>query len=152
MVHKVFVQTKNNFAAKLKRADMEKEKVFQILNELTRGMRPLRLSFEDYSYLADEHEIECFSHASSTNENITRVKEILDKLGEDLLNTGIDFERFVLIIECNSQKELMMMRDLMCLLMHRVGTALEYFFGFVPKLMQQMVTIMSGEKKPVLPR
>ena len=24
--------------------------------------------------------------------------------------------------------------------------------GFVPKLMQQMVTIMSGEKKPVLPR
>ncbi len=26
------------------------------------------------------------------------------------------------------------------------------FFGFVPKLMQQMVTIMSGEKKPVLPR
>jgi len=107
-VHKVFVQTKNNFAAKLKRADMEKEKVFQILNELTRGMRPLRLSFEDYSYLADEHEIECFSHASSTNENITRVKEILDKLGEDLLNTGIDFERFVLIIECNSQKELMM--------------------------------------------
>ena len=29
---------------------------------------------------------------------------------------------------------------------------LEYFFGFVPKLMQQMVTIMSGEKKPVLPR
>ena len=102
------MQTKNNFAAKLKRADMEKEKVFQILNELTRGMRPLRLSFEDYSYLADEHEIECFSHSSSTDELVIRVKEVLDKLGEDLLNSSIDFERFVMIIEYNSQNELMM--------------------------------------------
>lgn len=87
---------------------MEKEKVFQILNELTKDMRPLRLSFEDYSYLMDEHDVECFSHTSSADENVTRVKEVLDKLGRDLLNTDIDFERFVMIIECNSQKELMM--------------------------------------------
>ena len=87
---------------------MEKEKVFQILNELTKDMRPLRLSFEDYSYLADEHEVECFSHMSASDENVTRVKEVLDKLGEDLLNSGVNFERFVMIIECNSQKEMMM--------------------------------------------
>lgn len=87
---------------------MEKEKVFQILNELTKDMRPLRLSYEDYSYIENEHEVECFSHVSSTDENVSRVKEVLDYLGEDLLNTGIDFERFVMIIEYNSQNELMM--------------------------------------------
>lgn len=87
---------------------MEREKVFQVLNELTRDMRPLRLTFEDYSYIENEHEVECFSHTSSTDEILIRVKEVLDKLGEDLLNTGIDFERFVMIIECNSRKELMM--------------------------------------------
>lgn len=87
---------------------MEKGKVFQVLNELTRDMRPLRLSFEDYSYIENEHEVECFSHTSSMDEILIRVKEVLDKLGEDLFNTGIDFERFVMIIECNSHKELMM--------------------------------------------
>lgn len=87
---------------------MEKEKVFQVLNELTRDMRPLRLSFEDYSYIKNEHEVECFSHTSTTDEIVIRVKEVLDNLGEDLLNTGIEFERFVMIIECNSQNELMM--------------------------------------------
>lgn len=87
---------------------MEKEKVFQVLNELTRDMRPLRLSFEDYSYIKNEHEVECFSHTSTTDEIVIRVKEVLDNLGEDLLNTGIEFERFFMIIECNSQNELMM--------------------------------------------
>lgn len=87
---------------------MEKGKVFQVLNELTKDMRPLRLSFEDYSYIENEHEVECFSHTSTTDELVTRVKEVLDKLGVELLNTGVDFERFVMIIECNSQKELMM--------------------------------------------
>ena len=87
---------------------MEKEKVFQILNELTKDMRPLRLSFEDYSYIENEHEVECFSHISSIDDNVTRVKEVLDHLGEDLLNSSIDFERFVMIIEYNSQNELMM--------------------------------------------
>lgn len=87
---------------------MEKEKVFQILNELTKDMRPLRLSFEDYSYIENEHEVECFSHTSTTDELVIRVKEVLDKLGEDLFNAGIDFNRFVMIIECNSLKELMM--------------------------------------------
>lgn len=87
---------------------MEKEKVFQILNELTKDMRPLRLSFEDYSYIENEHEVEYFSHISSIDDNVTRVKEVLDHLGEDLLNSSIDFERFVMIIEYNSQNELMM--------------------------------------------
>lgn len=87
---------------------MEKEKVLKILNELTRDMRPLKLSFEDYSYIENEHEVECFSHTSTTDEIVIRVKEVLDNLGEDLLNTGIEFERFVMIIECNSQNELMM--------------------------------------------
>ena len=63
---------------------------------------------EDYGYLVNEHEIECFSHSSSTDELVIRVKEVLDKLGEDLLNSSIDFERFVMIIEYNSQNELMM--------------------------------------------
>lgn len=71
-------------------------------------MRPLRLSFEDYSYIENEHEVECFSHISSIDDNVTRVKEVLDHLGEDLLNSSIDFERFVMIIEYNSQNELMM--------------------------------------------
>ena len=87
---------------------MEKEKVLKILNELTKDMRPLRLSFEDYSYIENEHEVECFSHISSIDDNVTRVKEVLDHLGEDLLNSSIDFERFVMIIEYNSQNELMM--------------------------------------------
>lgn len=55
-----------------------------------------------------EHEVECFSHTSLTNENVVRIKEVLDYLEEDLFNTDIDFERFVMIIEYNSQNELMM--------------------------------------------
>ena len=82
---------------------MEKEKVFQILNELTKDMRPLRLSFEDYAYIENEHNVECFSHMSTSDENVTRVKEVLDRLGEDFLNSGIDLERFVMIIECNTK-------------------------------------------------
>lgn len=87
---------------------MEKEKVLKILNELTKDMRPLRLGFEDYSYIKNEHEIECFSHISSTDENVVRVKEVLDKLGEDLINGGKYYEHFVMVIEYNSQNELMM--------------------------------------------
>lgn len=87
---------------------MEKEKVLKILNELTKNIRPLRLTFEDYSYIENEHEVECFSHTSTKDEILIRVKEVLDKLGEDLLNSGIDFERFVMIIECNTKNELMM--------------------------------------------
>lgn len=86
---------------------MEKEKVFQILKELAKNKKPMNnLGMEDYGYLVNEHEIECFSH-SSTNEIFIRIKEVFDKLGEDLLNTGIDFERFVMVIEYNSQSELM---------------------------------------------
>lgn len=86
---------------------MEKEKVFQILKELAKNKKPMNnLSMEDYGYLVNEHEIECFSH-SSANEIVIRIKEVFDKLGEDLLNTGIDFERFVMVIEYNSQSELM---------------------------------------------
>ena len=66
------------------------------------------LGMEDYGYLMNEHEVECFSHTSLTNENVVRVKEVMDKLGEDLINSGKDYERFVMIIEYNSQNELMM--------------------------------------------
>ena len=47
---------------------MEKEKVLKILNELTKNMRPLKIDLVEYSYLEKEHEIECFSHISSTDE------------------------------------------------------------------------------------
>lgn len=87
---------------------MEKEKVLKILNELTKNIRPLKIDLVEYSYLEKEHEVECFSHTSTTDEILIRVKEVLDRLGEDLFNAGIDFERFVMIIECNSQNELMM--------------------------------------------
>lgn len=88
---------------------MEKEKVFQILSELAKNKYPMNnLGMEDYGYIANEHEVECFSHTSLTNENVVRVKEVMDKLGEDLINSGKDYERFVMIIEYNSQNELMM--------------------------------------------
>ena len=88
---------------------MEKEKVFQILKELAKNKKPMNnLGMEDYGYLMSEHEIECFSHSSSTDELVIRVKEVLDKLGEDLINMGNDFERFVMVIEYNFQNELMM--------------------------------------------
>ena len=48
---------------------MEKEKVFQILKELAKNKKPMNnLGMEDYGYLVNEHEIECFSHSSSTDE------------------------------------------------------------------------------------
>ena len=88
---------------------MEKEKAFQILSELAKNKYPMNnLGMEDYGYLMSEHEIECFSHSSSTDELVIRVKEVLDKLGEDLINMGNDFERFVMVIEYNFQNELMM--------------------------------------------
>ncbi len=88
---------------------MEKEKAFQILSELAKNKYPMNnLGMEDYGYLMSGYEVECFSHTSLTNENVVRIKEVLDYLGEDLFNTGIDFERFVMIIEYNSQNELMM--------------------------------------------
>ena len=88
---------------------MEKEKAFQILSELAKNKYPMNnLGMEDYGYLMSEHEVECFSHTSLTNENVVRIKEVMDKLGKDLINLGKDYERFVMIIEYNSQNELMM--------------------------------------------
>lgn len=87
---------------------MEKEKVLQTLNELTKNMHPMKIGMEDYRYIASEHEAECFSHSSSTDEYVKRVKEVTDKLGEDLLNAGNDFDRFIMIIEYNPHNEMMM--------------------------------------------
>nr|DAQ22504.1 MAG TPA: hypothetical protein [Caudoviricetes sp.] len=46
----------------------------------------------------------------------------------------------------------MTMRDLMCLSMHKDGTALECSTSYARKHMPLMVITMNGEKKPVLPR
>jgi len=79
---------------------MKKEKAFQILSELAKNKYPMNnLGMEDYGYLMSEHEVECFSHTSLTNENVVRIKEVMDKLGKDLINLGKDYERFVMIIE-----------------------------------------------------
>ena len=90
---------------------MKKEKVLKILNELneqTKNKKPMiHLGIEDYGYLQYEHEIECFSHSSSTKENVVRVKELVEKLQKDLINTDKRFEHFIMIIEYNSQNEIM---------------------------------------------
>lgn len=87
---------------------MEKEKVLQTLNELTKNMHPMKIGMEDYCYIASEHEVECFSHSSWTNESVKRVKEVTDQLGVDLLNAGNDFDRFIMIIEYSPHNEMMM--------------------------------------------
>lgn len=87
---------------------MEKEKVLQTLNELTKNMHPMKIGMEDYCYITSEYEAECFSHSASTDESVKRVKEVADKLGEDLINTGNDFDRFIMIIEYNPHNEMMM--------------------------------------------
>lgn len=87
---------------------MEKEKVLQILNELTKNMHPMKMDVKDYAYLENEHRVAYFSYSSSTDENVIRVKEVLDNLTEELLNEGGAYERFVMIIEYSPHNELMM--------------------------------------------
>lgn len=97
-----------NFAVNKKITDMDKEKAFQILDNLTiNKLWTLSLSRTDYGYLDNEKDVVCFSHASSTDENVKRVKEVIDKLAEDLLGAGKEYERFIMIIEYNAN-ELMM--------------------------------------------
>lgn len=78
---------------------MEKEKVFQILNELTKDMRPLKIDLVDYSYLEKEHEIECFSHISSTDDIIINVKRKLDNYCTDLFNAISEVKCFFMTVE-----------------------------------------------------
>ena len=87
---------------------MEKEKVLQILDNLTKYRFVIGpLSRDDYGYIMDENEVVCFSH-SSTDGIVIRIKEITNKLGEDLINTHNDYDRFIMIIECNPKNEMMM--------------------------------------------
>lgn len=87
---------------------MDKEKAFQILDNLTiNKLWTLSLSRTDYGYLDNEKDVVCFSHSSSTDENVKRVKEVIDKLAEDLLDAGKEYEHFIMIIEYNAN-ELMM--------------------------------------------
>lgn len=87
---------------------MEKEKVLQILNKLTKNMHPMKIDVEDYAYLESEHQVACFSYSSSTDENVIRVKEVLDNLTKELLNVDVAYDRFVMVIEYSPHNELMM--------------------------------------------
>lgn len=86
---------------------MKKEKVFQILNELTDNMYPMKIDMRDYAYLESEHQIECFSYSSSTDESVLRVKEVLDNLTKELLNEGNNYDSFVMIVEYSSRNPLL---------------------------------------------
>lgn len=87
---------------------MEKEKVLKILNELTRDMRPLKIDLVDYDSLEKEHEIECFSHISSTDNIIIKVKRKLDNYCTDLFNASSEVKCFLMTVEFISWNEQMM--------------------------------------------
>lgn len=87
---------------------MEKEKVLKILNELTRDMRPLKIDLVDYDSLEKEHEIECFSHISSTDDIIIKVKRKLDNYCTDLFYASSEVKCFLMTVEFISWNEQMM--------------------------------------------
>lgn len=87
---------------------MEKEKVLKILNELTKNMHPLKMDLVDYGCLEKEHEIECFSHISSTDDIIINVKKKLDNYGTDLFNASSEVKCFLMTVEFISWNEQMM--------------------------------------------
>lgn len=87
---------------------MEKEKVLKILNELTKKMRPLKIDLVDYDSLEKEHEIECFSHISSTDDIIIKVKKKLDNYFTDLFNASSEVKCFLMTVEFISWNEQMM--------------------------------------------
>lgn len=87
---------------------MEKEKVLKILNELTRDMRPLKIDLVDYDSLEKEHEIECFSHISSTDDIIIKVKRKLDNYCTDLFNAISEVKCLFMTVEFISWNERMM--------------------------------------------
>ena len=87
---------------------MEKEKVLKILNELTKKMRPLKIDLVDYDSLEKEHEIECFSHISSTDDIIIKVKKKLDNYCTDLFNASSEVKCFLMTVEFISWNEQMM--------------------------------------------
>lgn len=78
---------------------MEKEKVLKILNELTKKMRPLKIDLVGYDSLEKEHEIECFSHISSTDDIIINVKRKLDNYCTDLFNAISEVKCFFMTVE-----------------------------------------------------
>lgn len=87
---------------------MEKEKVLKILNELTKNIRPLKIDLVKYSYLEKEHEVEYFSHISSIDEIVIRIKRILDNYCFDLFNASSEVKCFLMTVEFISWNEMMM--------------------------------------------
>lgn len=88
---------------------MEKKRILQILEDLTKNKYPMNnLDREDYSYLENENEVVYFSHVSTTDEVIVRMKQVIDKMAEDLLGNGNEYERFIMIIEYNRANEMLM--------------------------------------------
>lgn len=87
---------------------MEKEKVLKILNELTKKMRPLKMDLVGYGCLENKHEIECFSHISSTDDIIIKVKKKLDNYCTDLFNASSEVKCFLMTVEFISWNEQMM--------------------------------------------
>lgn len=68
---------------------MEKKRILQILEDLTKNKHLMNnLDREDYSYLENENEVVYFSHVSTTDEVIVRMKQVIDKMAEDLLGNG----------------------------------------------------------------
>ena len=90
---------------------MEKEKVLKIFNELTKNIRLLKIDLVEYSYLEKEHEVECFSHISSIDEIVIRVKRILDNYCIDLFNASSEVKCFLIIVEFISWNEMMILNS-----------------------------------------
>ena len=87
------------------------EKVLKILNELTKNIRLLKIDLVEYSYLEKEHEIECFSHISSTDEIVKRVKRKLDNYYIDLFNASSKVKCFLMTVEFISWNEMILVDD-----------------------------------------
>ena len=71
-------------------------------------MRPLKIDLVDYDSLEKEHEIECFSHISSTDNIIIKVKRKLDNYCTDLFNASSEVKCFLMTVEFISWNEQMM--------------------------------------------
>lgn len=87
---------------------MEKEKSLKILNELTKDMLLFKIDLVDYSNLENEHEVECFSHISSTDEIIIQVKRKFDNYCTDLFNASSGVKCFLMTVEFIPWNEMMM--------------------------------------------
>lgn len=93
--------------------DKEKEQAFKILDNLTNnGLWTVRLDKKDYGYIENEKDVVCFSYSSLIDKKDKRFKEVFDKLAEDLLNTGKEYQHFIMAIEYNTNEPRMSEMDL----------------------------------------